>query len=597
MEKVRILSEQVDNAAGSSDTQDKLDESEEQRRVLQKQFADSEAKFRKDLNAAIKAKESMEERLEELEMQVENAGRSELEAKNEHIAELQASLEEATSNAAKSIEEAQRAAAEETAEVRAQLEAETSEVKAQLEEAAGENEALKQQLEDIGDVSSLKERAAAAAEAEAERDAAQEAAKKAEAKMEEHWEMLKKEQVLRKKLHNQVEDMKGKIRVFARGRPMSASEKERGCSVSVDYLDVTTVATRDPEHRSDKTFTFDAVFPPEVGQAEVFEDCEQLLESVMDGYNVCVFAYGQTGSGKTWTMGGVPGNEGLTPRCVSTLFERLEEQSMTLTYQVSCYFVELYNDGLVDLLQKVYYPKEKPKKLDIKLNKKKQVYVKNAEVRPAADANEMMTLFAKGNAARHVGATKMNAESSRSHSIFSILVETTAKTTGKTNSGKLSLIDLAGSERAAKTGATPEQLKEANSINKSLSCLGDVISALTDGDSYIPYRNNKLTLLMQDSLGGNAKTLMFVNFSPADYNFDETNGSLTYAQRVKQIKNTAEKTQETKEVKKLNSEIQKLKGMLESTGIDVDAEDADAHAHEEGGAAEGGGGGGDDGDA
>merc|ERR1719231_943758 len=269
-------------------------------------------------------------------------------------------------------------------------------------------------------------------------------------------------------------------------------------------------------------------------------------------------------------MGGVPGNEGLTPRCVSTLFERLEEQSMTLTYQVSCYFVELYNDGLVDLLQKVYYPKEKPKKLDIKLNKKKQVYVKNAEVRPAADANEMMTLFAKGNAARHVGATKMNAQSSRSHSIFSILVETTAKTTGKTNSGKLSLIDLAGSERAAKTGATPEQLKEANSINKSLSCLGDVISALTDGDSYIPYRNNKLTLLMQDSLGGNAKTLMFVNFSPADYNADETNGSLGYGTRVKAIKNKAVVGSDGRETAKLKAKVRHLQEQLADARDDAD---------------------------
>lgn len=264
---------------------------------------------------------------------------------------------------------------------------------------------------------------------------------------------------------------------------------------------------------------------------------------------------------------------------------------MTISYKVSCYFVELYNEGLVDLLQKVYHPKEKPKKLDIKLNAHKQVFVKNAEVRDVADAKEMMDLFTKGNSVRHVGATKMNAESSRSHSIFSILVETTAKTTGKTNSGKLSLIDLAGSERAAKTEATPEQLKEANSINKSLSCLGDVISALTDGDSYIPYRNNKLTMLMQDSLGGNAKTLMFVNFSPADYNFDETNGSLTYAQRVKQIKNTAEKSQETKEVKKLNGKIHKLKEMLASAGVDPDADDDDGGG---GGAAaddDGGGGG------
>merc|ERR1719498_323057 len=155
---------------------------------------------------------------------------------------------------------------------------------------------------------------------------------------------------------------------------------------------------------------------------------------------------------------------------------------------------------------------------------------------------------------RHVGATKMNAESSRSHSIFSILVEVYNKTT-KTSVGKLSLVDLAGSERADKTGATAERLKEAQSINKTLSALGDVISALSNNEKFIPYRNNKLTQLMQDSLGGNAKTLMFVNISPADYNRDETLTSLLYASRVKSIVNDAKKKEESAEVAKLKDII------------------------------------------
>lgn len=165
-----------------------------------------------------------------------------------------------------------------------------------------------------------------------------------------------------------------------------------------------------------------------------------------------------------------------------------------------------------------------------------------------AGPDELFALFNAGNLERHTGATQMNAESSRSHSIFSIMVEAYDSSTKRTNFGKLSIVDLAGSERADKTGASADRLKEAQNINKSLSALGDVIAALSDGVKFIPYRNNKLTQLMQDSLGGNAKTLMFVNFSPADYNADETSTSLTYAARVKKIVNNASKAAESEEV-------------------------------------------------
>ena len=169
-----------------------------------------------------------------------------------------------------------------------------------------------------------------------------------------------------------------------------------------------------------------------------------------------------------------------------------------------------------------------------------------------------MTLFHTGNKERHTGATKMNAESSRSHSIFAILIESYDKTTKRTTYGKLSLVDLAGSERADKTGATADRLKEGMAINKSLSALGDVMAALSEGEKFIPYRNNKLTQVMQDSLGGNAKTLMFVNISPADYNADETTNSLQFATRVKKVTNNANKTNENEEVVKLRHIIKKL---------------------------------------
>ena len=169
-----------------------------------------------------------------------------------------------------------------------------------------------------------------------------------------------------------------------------------------------------------------------------------------------------------------------------------------------------------------------------------------------------MELFRLGNQERHVGATLMNAESSRSHSIFSIVAEVYDNTTKRTTYGKLSLVDLAGSERADKTGASAERLKEAQSINKSLSALGNVIAALSDGVKFIPYRDNKLTQLMQDSLGGNAKTLMFVNFSPADYNSDETVSSLSYATRVKKITNNVARQAESEEVTRLKNIIKRL---------------------------------------
>ena len=205
---------------------------------------------------------------------------------------------------------------------------------------------------------------------------------------------------------------------------------------------------------------------------------------------------------------------------------------------------------------------------------RKQVYVKNAEIATVAEVggeSQLMELFTQGNKMRKVGATKMNAASSRSHSIFSIIIETEDSSNGAQGYGKLSLIDLAGSERLKKTGATKQQQQEANSINKSLSALGDVISALTEGASFVPYRNNKLTQLMQDSIGGSAKTLMFVNFSPADYNAEETIGSLTYAARVKKVTNNAEKATESREVANLKEQLLALQKQLLQGGGDEES--------------------------
>ncbi|KAH9140563.1 hypothetical protein AeRB84_015213, partial [Aphanomyces euteiches] len=371
----------------------------------------------------------------------------------------------------------------------------------------------------------------------------------------------KEEQALRKKYYNTIEDMKGKIRVYCRCRPMSSSELERGCNSCVRFFTLEVETSRGP-----RSFTYDAVFNPSHSQDQVFEDTKHLLQSALDGYNVCIFAYGQTGSGKTFTMTGTESHPGITRRLINLMFALKDSQpNQTVTYEAS--MLELYNDQLIDLLAQLEpgYKDDKAQKLDIKKNEKGMVVVTNSVLKPCTSAEGTLKLFDAANKKRQVGATKMNAESSRSHSVFTILIENFNKTTKQTSVGKLSLVDLAGSERAGKTGATAERLKEAQAINKSLSALGDVISALSTNEKFIPYRNNKLTQLMQDSLGGNAKTLMFVNISPADYNQEETQTSLSYASRVKLITNQANKNSDSEEVAKLKQIIKQLKA-----GEDVD---------------------------
>ncbi|XP_072167094.1 uncharacterized protein [Diadema setosum] len=374
------------------------------------------------------------------------------------------------------------------------------------------------------------------------------------------------ERVLRKKYYNMVEDMKGKIRVYCRARPLSGSEQERGNHSILKAPDEYSIEVAGG--RGTKEFQFDHVFMPESSQEDVFEDTDRLIQSAVDGYNVCIFAYGQTGSGKTFTMIGDKEQRfpGIAPRAFQRIFEVTEENKSKFSFRVYTYMLELYNDKLIDLFNKT---KGEPPRLDIKKDNKGLVFINGSVVQQAGNAKELMGLFEQGSASRHVASTKMNSESSRSHLIIGIIIESTNLGTGTVTKGKLSLVDLAGSERAAKTGATAEQLKEANSINKSLSALGDVISALSSEQSFIPYRNNKLTMLMQDSLGGNAKTLMFVNISPADYNAEETVISLTYASRVKLITNDASKNADNKEIARLKEIIAKLK-----QGETVEEEDA-----------------------
>lgn len=358
--------------------------------------------------------------------------------------------------------------------------------------------------------------------------------------------------------------MKGKIRVFARVRPMARYEKEKNCEQAVFQQDDMTVNVKTNRFGT-KEFTFNRVFMPEDSQEEVFEDTNRLIQSAIDGFNVCIFAYGQTGSGKTYTMiGEKPEKLGLAPRAFTRVFEILEENKHKFTYEVSVYMLELYCDKLRDLLGG-----NSDDKMEIKKDKAGMVFVQGATIVPVDNAEHLEKVFDQGNSTRKVSKTKMNDASSRSHLVVSLLMKSVNRETGVVSSGKLSLVDLAGSERVAKTGANPQQLKEANSINQSLSALGNVIAGLVEGEKFIRYRDNKLTQLMQDSLGGNAKTLMFVNVSPADYNADETSNSLVYASRVKNITNDAQKNAESKEVARLKEIIGRLQAGEEVTQEEI----------------------------
>ncbi|XP_024387891.1 kinesin-like protein KIN-14I isoform X2 [Physcomitrium patens] len=367
--------------------------------------------------------------------------------------------------------------------------------------------------------------------------------------------LYKEEQILRKRYFNMMEDMKGKIRVYARWRPLSDKEIREGEKLMLTSCDEFTI-----EHpwKDDKIkqHQFDHIFDQFATQEEVFEDTKYLVQSAIDGYNVCIFAFGQTGSGKTYTIYGSNSNPGLTPRVTQELFNCMKRDSNKFQFSLQVYMLEIYQDTLVDLLQPKFGFGGKPRKLDIKKDTKGMVVVENATLIPVVTREELDSVIAKGLEKRHTSGTQMNAESSRSHLILSIIIESTNLQSQVLMKGKLSLVDLAGSERVKKSGSSGEQLKEAQSINKSLSALGDVISALATDEQHIPYRNHKLTMLMSDSLGGNAKALMFANISPAGSNLEETHNSLCYATRVRSIINDPSKNLTTKEILRLKKQVQ-----------------------------------------
>merc|ERR550534_1551315 len=370
------------------------------------------------------------------------------------------------------------------------------------------------------------------------------------------------EQAIRKKYHNQLQDLKGAIRVYCRVRPKIAREKDD--AIGLRKLDAFVVELDGKGGKGAKQFTFDSIFDGESTQEMVFKECVDLMQSALDGYNVTVFAYGQTGAGKTHTMYGNPDMPGLVPRTTAEIFRLVDRDRSKADLTVKMYMVELYCNDLVDLLR----PKKgKPDDLNIKRDSGGRVYIENVTEKDVNSADEIENYMKIGFDKRHVSATKMNAGSSRSHLIVSILINVINKTSKKEWNGKITLCDLAGSERLKKSEASGDQIKEAVAINKSLTALGDVIEALTSGSKHVPYRNHRLTELMSDSLGGNAKTLMFVNCSPAKDNIDETQSSLGYATRAKQITNSASKESGGgKEVARLKEVIATMAKELKAKG-------------------------------
>uniref|UniRef100_A0A453FEX6 Kinesin motor domain-containing protein n=1 Tax=Aegilops tauschii subsp. strangulata TaxID=200361 RepID=A0A453FEX6_AEGTS len=326
------------------------------------------------------------------------------------------------------------------------------------------------------------------------------------------------------KLFNEVQELKGNIRVYCRVRPFLPGQD--GKSTAVDYIGENgEILISNPSKQGKdgyRMFKFNKIFNTHVSQAEVFSDIQPLIRSVLDGFNVCIFAYGQTGSGKTYTMSG-PGKSkedwGVNYRALNDLFDISLKRRNTFSYEVEVQMVEIYNE----------------------------------------QAN------------RAVGSTALNERSSRSHSILTVHVRGLDVKNGSTSRGCLHLIDLAGSERVERSEATGDRLKEAQHINKSLSALGDVIFALAQKNAHVPYRNSKLTQVLQSSLGGQAKTLMFVQINPDVESCSETISTLKFAERVSGVElGAARSNKEGKDIKDLLEQVASLKDTISRKDMEIE---------------------------
>lgn len=320
------------------------------------------------------------------------------------------------------------------------------------------------------------------------------------------------------------------IKVMCRFRPLNESEVNRGDKYVAKFQGEDTVMI------ASKPYAFDRVFQSSTSQEQVYNDCaKKIVKDVLEGYNGTIFAYGQTSSGKTHTMEGKlhdPEGMGIIPRIVQDIFNYIYSMDENLEFHIKVSYFEIYLDKIRDLLD------VSKTNLSVHEDKNRVPYVKGCTERFVCSPDEVMDTIDEGKSNRHVAVTNMNEHSSRSHSIFLINVKQENTQTEQKLSGKLYLVDLAGSEKVSKTGAEGAVLDEAKNINKSLSALGNVISALAEGSTYVPYRDSKMTRILQDSLGGNCRTTIVICCSPSSYNESETKSTLLFGQRAKTIKNT-----------------------------------------------------------
>eukprot|EP00927_Polykrikos_kofoidii_P003487 TRINITY_DN11386_c0_g1_i2.p1 TRINITY_DN11386_c0_g1~~TRINITY_DN11386_c0_g1_i2.p1 ORF type:complete len:639 (+),score=144.50 TRINITY_DN11386_c0_g1_i2:232-2148(+) len=327
------------------------------------------------------------------------------------------------------------------------------------------------------------------------------------------------------------------IKVCCRFRPQNQSERTHNGKICVEVAENGT-AVYLPS--SDITFNLDRVFRWDTSQKEVYDyAAKPIINAVLRGFNGTVFAYGQTSSGKTYTMEGPDIEDkvfqGVIPRMVWSIFEGIHQADVNIEFFVKVSIVEIYNERIRDLLDPL-----DPKKDNLKVHEDKArgVFIGDVTESYVLCEQEIFDAMRRGHFNRSMAVTNMNEHSSRSHLIFMLTVEQKNLHDRSVKVGKLHLVDLAGSEKVAKTGASGERLDEAKNINRSLSALGNVINALTDKKyTHVPYRDSKLTRVLQESLGGNAKTSLIITCSPSTFNEQETVSTLRFGQRAKMIKN------------------------------------------------------------
>ena len=365
------------------------------------------------------------------------------------------------------------------------------------------------------------------------------------------------------------------VKVIVRCRPLNSKEKSQGFH---NIVEIDEKNNSIHINNNEKQFTFDNVFNDASSNKKLYEKSfRNIVSSTIQGFNGTIFAYGQTGTGKTHTMAGTENDPGVIPMSFHQIFNTIDNSSnnnqnphILEQYLVRASYLEIYMEQVKDLLSK-----DPNQRLHLHETPERGVYVKNLLSYPVKSVKEIQHVMNVGAKNRSVGRTDMNEHSSRSHAIFIVTIECSVTDTndksGKPNIrvGKLNMVDLAGSERQSKTGSTGERFKEATKINLSLANLANVISKLVKQSSHIPYRDSELTRLLQDSLGGNSKTIMVANIGPANYNYDETCNTLRYANRAKQIKNKPKINEDPKDAKlrEYQEQIAKLRQqLLEKSG-------------------------------